>query len=143
MTGGPSLFACGRGLGFAQERPYLTGMIPKTLKKIQPRSAWGDVRYFFGKLREPHQALFLALSVVITAIMLWGVYLESYAEQEYKREIVYFQQWPANRTDAEIIAQQKIDGPEQTRRIAEQKRLEEEQRLKFKKIDDKLKSLGL
>jgi hypothetical protein len=48
-----------------------------------------------------------------------------------------------DRTDAEIIAQQKIDGIEQTRRIGELKRLQEEQRLKFKKVDDKLRSWGI
>lgn len=118
-------------------------MIPKTLKKIQPGSAWGDVRYFFGKLREPHQLLFLALALTITAVTIWAVYVESYNEQAYKREIVYVQQWRLDRTDAEIIAQQKIDGPIKAARLAEEARLREEQRLKFKKIDDKLKSVGL
>lgn len=113
------------------------------LNRIQPGGAWGDIRYFFGKLREPHQLLFLLLSVVITGLTLWGVYVESYKEQEYRREIIYVQQWRLDRTDAEIIAQQKIDGIEQTRRIAEQQRLEEEHRQKFKKIDDKLKGWGI
>ena len=115
----------------------------KMLNRIQPGGAWGDVRYFFSILRQPHQLLFLLLSVVITAVTIWAVYVESYAEKEYKREIVYFQQWRSDRTDAEIIAQQKIDGIEQTRRIGELKRLEEEQRQKFKKIDDKLRSWGI
>ncbi|MDB5695677.1 MAG: hypothetical protein JWN21_1220 [Sphingomonas bacterium] len=118
-------------------------MIPKTLKKIQPGGAWADVRYFFGKLGEPHQLLFLLLALATTALTLWALYVESYREKEYKREIIYVQQWRLDRTDAEIVAQQKIDGIEQTRRIAEEKRLQEEQRLKFKKIDDKLKKYGI
>jgi hypothetical protein len=115
----------------------------KMLNRIQPGGAWHDLRYFFGRLGQPHQLLFLLLAIVVTAVTLWGLYLESYAEQEYKREIVYVQQWRMDRTDAEIIAQQKIDGIEQTRRIGELKRLQEEQRLKFKKVDDKLRSWGI
>lgn len=113
------------------------------LSKIRPGGAWADVRYFFGKLREPHQLLFLFLAIAITVVTLWAFYVESYAEQEYRRDIVYVQQWRLDRTDAEIIAQQKIDGIEQTRRIGEMKRLEEEKRQSFKKIDDKLKSWGI
>lgn len=115
----------------------------KMIHRVQPRGAWADVRHFFGKLREPHQMLFMLLAVAVTALVLWTVQIDSFAEQEYKREIIYVQDWRLNRTDAEIVAQQKIDGPEQVRRNAEQKRLEEENRLKFKKIDDKLKEYGL
>ena len=115
----------------------------KRLERIQPTGAWHDVRYFFGRLGQPHQLGFLLLSITITAVTLWVVYKDSYFEKEYKREIVYVQQWKADRTDAEIIAQQKIDAPEKARREAEEQRILEENRQKFKRIDDNLKKWGI
>ncbi|MFT6569039.1 MAG: hypothetical protein ACJAWY_000733, partial [Sphingomonas echinoides] len=48
-----------------------------------------------------------------------------------------------DRTDAEIVAQQKIDGIEQTKRENELKRLQAERRAQFKKVNDGLKAYGL
>ena len=115
----------------------------KTLNRIQPTGALHDVKYFFGRIGQPHQLLFLLLAVVITGVTLWAFWHDSKFEKAYKRDIVYVQQWRLDRTDAEIIAQQKIDAPIKARQIAEQQRREEENRLKFKKIDDRLKGWGL
>ena len=57
--------------------------------------------------------------------------------------IVYFQQWKLDRTDAEIIAQQKIDKPIRDAEIAAQRAREEKLRAGFKRLDDKLTDLGI
>ena len=53
-----------------------------------------------------------------------------------KEQIVYVESWPASRTDAEIIADQK---KHQAAREAAQK----ERQAQFKKLDDKLERLGI
>ena len=53
-----------------------------------------------------------------------------------REQIVYVESWPATRTDAEIIADQK---KHQAEREAAQKERQEQ----FKKLDQKLERLGI
>lgn len=86
----------------------------------------------------------MGVALALTYVMIMGVLYESrIPPKPYHRDIIYVQQWSADRTDAQIIAQQKIDGVEQTRQANELKRLEAERRAQFKKVDDGLKSYGL
>jgi hypothetical protein len=80
--------------------------------------AWRDLRDFLAS-RQRHQFVFAALSVAICALLVAGFYHDS--KFPWQDRIVYVQSWPANRTDAEIIAQQKVD------RIAKQKAQAERQ----------------
>lgn len=113
------------------------------LRYFSPTGAWRDLRGFFAT-RRPHELIFFALALAGTAIIAAGIVYESRVPPKpYHREIIYFQQWRADRTDAQIVAQQKIDGIEQTRRERELKRLEAERRAQFKKVDDGLKAYGL
>jgi hypothetical protein len=66
--------------------------------------------------------------------LVWGFYRESYAEKE--PEIVYIENWPANRTDAEIQADQRKDAAEKHREQAERQAA-------FKKLDDFNTRIGL
>ena len=45
--------------------------------------------------------------------------------------------------DAQIVAQQKIDAPIKAKALAEQKAREDAQRASFKRLDDKLKAMGI
>ena len=114
----------------------------KTLQRFQPSGAWDDLRYFL-RHRQPHQWVFFTLAVGLTVLALLAFVHDSNFKPPYKRDIVYVKQWRLDRTDAEIIAQQKIDGIEQTRRIGEQKRREEANRQALKRIDDGLKRWGI
>ena len=80
--------------------------------------AWRDLRTFLGT-RQRHQYVFAALSVGICVLLVAGFYHDS--KFPVPERIVYVQNWPANRTDAEIIAQQKVE------RIKKQKALAERQ----------------
>jgi len=110
--------------------------------RFSPLRAINDLRFFLAQ-RQPYELGFLALSIVIVALLIAGFVHDSHEERPYKRNIIYVQQWPLSRTDAEIHAQQKIDGVEQTKRIAEQKKRDEATRAEFKKLDDRLKAYGL
>lgn len=113
------------------------------LRHFSPLRAWRDLRYYIGT-RQRHQLGFMGVALALTYVMVVGVIYESrIPPKPYHRDIIYVQQWPANRTDAEIVAQQKIDGIEQTKRENELKRLQAERRAQFKKVNDGLKAYGL
>ena len=59
--------------------------------------------------RERHQKVALAGAIVVT-VAIFGIFAIDYRQAHtVPAPIIYVQQWPANRTDAEIIRQQKID----------------------------------
>lgn len=95
------------------------------------------------RIRHGYQFWFLLASFATTALILTGFYLDSYFERPYKREIIYVQNWRADRTLDEIIAQQKIDEKARLEREAKAKAKAEKKRLEYKKVDDQLKSWGL
>jgi len=95
------------------------------------------------RIRHGYQLWFLLAAFATTALILTGFYLDSYFERAYKREIIYVQNWRADRTLDEIIAQQKIDEEARQKREAAAKAKAEKKRLEYKKVDDKLKSWGL
>ena len=107
------------------------------LDRFQPTGAWADLRYFFGR-RQPHQWGFAALALTVTAVTLWAFWHDSKFKPVYHRDIIYVQQWRADRTEAEIRAQQRIDGPKEAAAKAAEARRLEENRLKFQRIKDKL-----
>ena len=122
-------------------RAYLQPM--NFFRYFSPVRAWRDARYYVVT-RRPHQLGFMGVALALTYVMVVGVIYESkIPPKPYHRDIIYVQQWRADRTDAEIIAQQKIDGAEKTRQANELKRLEAERRAQFKKVNDGLKAYGI
>ena len=113
-----------------------------SLANLSPLRAVRDLRVFLSA-RRPYELIFLALSLLLTGGLIAGFVHDSHEARPYKRNIQYFKSWPLTRTDAEIRAQQKIDGVEQSKRIAEQKQREAALRASYKKLDDQLKSVGL
>lgn len=95
------------------------------------------------RIRHRYQLWFLLAAFATTALILTGFYLDSYFERAYKREIIYVQNWRADRTLNEIIAQQKIDEEKRQKLEAEAEARAEKKRLEYKKIDDQLKAMGL
>ncbi len=95
------------------------------------------------RIRHAYQWWFLLAAAVTPGLVLFGFYKDSYFEKPYKREIVYFQNWRADRTIDQIIAQQKIDEPIRQKKLAEEKAKAEKKRREYKKIDDKLKEYGI
>lgn len=110
---------------------------------LSPLRAYRDLRTYLVT-RRPHQLGFMALSLVLSYTMILGTLdVSRMPKPAYHRDIIYVQQWRADRTDAEIIAQQKIDGVEQTKREQELKRLQAERKAQLKRLDNTLKSYGI
>ena len=110
--------------------------------RFSPVRAVRDLRLFLSH-RQPYELGFLALSIAVTGFLIFAFARDSYSEKEYRPNITYVEQWRADRTNAEIIAQQRIDEPIRQKALAEQRRADEERRQSFQRLDKKLESWGL
>lgn len=111
------------------------------LRSLSPIRAYRDLRLFLSQ-RKPHELIFLVLALAITWAVMFAIASNSTVQKIYRPNIVYVQQWPENRTDAEIIAQQKIDGPIEKQREEEIRKQQAETQAAYKRLDDKLKKYG-
>ena len=109
--------------------------------RMSPARAYKDLRLFLAT-REKYEFGFLALAMAITGFLIYAFYRDSTVPREYKRDIIYVEQWSADRTDAQIRAQQAIDGPVKAKQLAEQKAAQERRRAEFKNLDDQLTKWG-
>lgn len=114
----------------------------KVLKFLSPLRAARDLREFL-KLRHRYELGFMFAAFVVTLLVVAAVFKDSYFERAYKREIIYVQNWRADRTLEEIIAQQKIDQAKRDKVEAEARAKAEKRRQEWKKIDDGLKEWGI
>ncbi len=110
--------------------------------RLSPLAAIRDLRVFLAQ-RQRYELGFLALSIALTAALIAGFVHDSHEERPYKRQIIYVEQWPLSRTEAEIKAQQKIDQAAKEKRLAEEAREQKARQAEFKKIDDRLKAMGI
>lgn len=110
--------------------------------RFSPLRAVRDLRHFFAT-RESYHWRMMALSAAIVFAIFVGFIHDSRWERPYKPNIIYVEQWPASRSDAEIQAQLAIDKVAKTKRLAEEKRLQDEQQAAYKRLDNKLKAWGL
>ena len=140
MIAGAETVKGGRGWHPAPPATIFAGMT--FLRSIAPLGAFQDLKLFLGQRRK-HEVVFLALSLAITYLIIFYMIKDSKIERDNRPVIIYVQQWPANRTDAQIIAQQKIDGVEQTKREEAAKKREADNQAAWKRIDDGLKKYGI
>jgi len=89
-----------------------------------PLAAWRDLRAFFSNVGG-HVWIAAGLALAITAFIIFGFWHDSRFQQQ--PTIIYVQNWPANRTDAEIIADQK-------KASAEKHKAEAERRAEFQRL---------
>lgn len=128
------------GLALIAPRAYLAPM--QFFARMSPLRALRDLRLFLHQ-RQPHELGFLVLAILITGFFIFAFAKDSHIEKVYKPDIVYVQQWRLDRSEAEILAQQKVD---QAKKDKEQAALEKEQaktRAEFQRLDDKMKRWGL
>ena len=55
-------------------------------------------------------------------VIVTGFYIDAQGQMTRGEEIIYVQSWPSTRTDAEIVAQQKIDQARKEKALAERQR---------------------
>ena len=110
--------------------------------RFAPVGAIMDLRRYLAS-RPPYEigGLFGAIAVTMVVVTVL-VQDSSSIKVPYERKIIYVEQWSANRTDAEIIAQQKIDKVKRDRELAELDRVKKKKQAEFKRLDDKLRAYG-
>lgn len=112
------------------------------LALFSPMRAVRDLRQFLAQ-RKKHELVFATLSLACVVLTLVAFTKDSKFEKPYKREIVYFESWPLDRSDEQIQARLAVDAPIEAKKKAEIKRREAERRASFKRLDDKLERWGL
>ena len=95
-------------------------------RPVSPRAAFADLRAFMRQ-RSREQLIGFALALLATTIIVIEFIVDAKINTAPAPYIVYVDQWNANRTDAEIVAQQKKDQAE--REAALKERQEQFQRL--------------
>ena len=102
---------------------------------VGPRAAFADLRAFFRQ-RGREQVIGAMLAVLTTLIIVIVFVVDAKINTAPPPTIVYVEQWSENRSDAEIIRQQKID---QARRDEAERRHREQ----LQRLDRKLDELGI
>lgn len=87
--------------------PYL-GAMPVFPRPSSPRAALADFAAFFRSRGRDHW-IGATLAVLITIIILIVFFVDASVNTAPPRQIIYTESWSANRTDAEIVADQKRD----------------------------------
>ena len=94
-----------------------------------PRAAFRDLAAFM-RLRSREQVIGGALAFLVTAIIVIEFVVDAKIGTAPPPQIVEVQLYPSNRTDAEIIADQKKD-------MAERAAFEKEKQRQFQKLEKK------
>ena len=104
-------------------------------RPASPRALLADLRNFWRD-RPRHTWVAATLAVLIAAGIVLVFYLDSKTLGETREQVIFLDSWPANRTDAEIIAKQKADKAERDAAI-------EAHRRSLQRIDENLNRLGI
>lgn len=110
--------------------------------RFSPLAALRDLRAFLSH-RQPYELWFGILAIVVTGLLLVGFVKDSRVEKRYEPNIIYVDQWKADRSDAEIVAKQKVDQVEIDRLKAERDQRMKDRQDQFKRLDERLKKYGL
>jgi hypothetical protein len=111
-------------------------------RPVMPAAAYADLRAFL-KTRSRHQVGFAAASIAIPLFIMF-IFAVDEEEEVYRPPAVeWFKTYDANRTDAQIKAQQKIDTAQRKIDDAAEKKELEARRAPFKKMDKAMDELGL
>jgi hypothetical protein len=112
--------------------------------RFNPVTASRDLRAFLTQ-RSRHQLVFAALAVTVTGGIILEFVVDSHnLEAPYvPAEVTYVKQWPANRTLAEVHAQQKVDAAQAKIDKAKKDATARRNRAEFQKIDKALDGMGL
>jgi len=71
-----------------------------------PAAAWRDLRAFLAS-RDRSQIFFAILAIAMPLLIVLGFAID--ANIKPQPQIIYVESWPANRSEAEILADQKKD----------------------------------
>ena len=109
--------------------------------RLSPLRAVNDLRRFLA-MRQRYELAFLFLSIVATTLIIAGFIKDSNIARPFKQDIVYVEQWSADRTDAQIKAQQVVDQAAKEKRLAELEAERAKKQAEWTRRDDRLTAAG-
>ena len=98
-------------------------------RPASPRAAFTDLRNFL-RHRSREQVIGASLALLVTTIIVSEFLIDAKSNTAPPRQVIYVEQWPATRTDAQIAADQKKD---QAAREAAQK----EKQRQFQELENR------
>ncbi len=104
-----------------------------------PKALWADLKAVFGA-KGPHRLLSAGLAILMPLIGFALFYFSPVKTPYRPADIIYVQQWSADRSAADIAAQQAIDGPRERQARAEQMAHEESRKRALRTL---AKTLGM
>lgn len=124
--------AAGLRLARGEESAYLGAMaLPRP---SSPRALWADLKGFAAD-RGKHQWIAAAIALAIPGILI-GLFVLDSNSIKAEPQLIYVESWSADRTDAEIIADQK-------KRQAEKEALQQERQRQMKRLGERLEKIGI
>ena len=132
----------GAGAGLAPG-DALSSQAMSVLRFFSVTRAYRDVRRFFLTRRKPYEIWFLLLAMALTVLIIAAFAHDSNIKRPYHEDIIYVQSWPLNRSEAEILAQQKIDSAEKAKEQAAIEKAEKEHQAQLQRLDNELSAWGL
>ncbi len=112
------------------------------LARFSPVRAIQDLRAFLAG-RQRHELVFLFLSIIFPTLLIAGFAKDSHFEKAYKRDIQYFESWPADRSSADIRADQLRDMALRTKADAYREKRQADMKASFQRVDDSMTKWGL
>ena len=104
-------------------------------RPASPRALWADIRAFTAE-RRPHHWVALALAVAMPLGIIFIFDLDGRTNIAPGPQLIYVESWPADRSDEQIKAEQKIDQ-------AARDKAKKERQEQFKRLDERLERLGI
>ena len=121
------------GLASPLRGPYLGAMsLPRP---ASPRAFLADIRSFAAG-RSRVQWFAAAMAVLMPVIIIVGFYLDGQKNIAPGPQLIMVKSWPATRTDAEIIADQKKHQAQREAALKERQR-------QWQKVDKDLERIGI
>ena len=103
----------------------------------RPASLWADIKAFASEKHDHRLRIALAAIAMPTILLL--IFIFSPVTSPYQEpDIVFVQQWPKGRTDAEVRAQQAKDAPAVKAAKDAALAAAEEQKRQYKRLADSL-----
>ena len=99
-------------------------------RPVGPRAAFADLRAFLSQ-REREHYIGAGLALLVTIVIIVEFLIDAKINTAPPPRIVYAKSWDADRTDAEIVADQK-------KHQAERKAAQEERQRQFQKLEKQL-----
>jgi hypothetical protein len=109
--------------------------------RFNPIGPLRDLRLYFHR-RGPIELAFLGAALIGTTVVFGMFVIDSPKIPKPEQEIVYVQQWRADRTDEEIVAQQKKDKPAEDAAREADRQAQLKHQAELKRLQERMKGWG-